>query len=85
MPTKSGSVKEEGRCTLPVSYLVLDATGSSYLLPAVLSYMSSDVEKNDGKACDGDMYLYIAIIPGTYGTAMSYALWYKKLNGDCSN
>jgi len=60
---------------------VLDGTGSSYVVPAVLSYVSSNGEKNEGEPWDGDAYLYAAIIPATYGAAMSYALWYKKING----
>jgi len=83
MPTENGSVEKEDRCASPVRNLVLDGTGSSYVVPAVLSYVSFNGEKNEGEPWDGDAYLYAAIIPGTYGTAMSYALWYKKINGDC--
>jgi len=61
----------------------LDGIGSSYVVPAVLSYVSSNSEKNEGEPWDGDAYLHAAIIPGTFGAAISYALWYKKLNGDC--
>ena len=64
--------------------LGLDGTGGNYLVPAVLSYVSSNGEKNEGEPWDGDAYWYAAIIPGMYSTAMSYALWYKKMNGDCS-
>ena len=63
---------------------MLDGAGSSYVVPAVLSYVSSNGEKNKGDPWDGDAYLYAAIIPGTYSAAMSYALWYNKMNGDCS-
>jgi len=84
MPTENSSVRKVGRCASPVRDLVLDGTGSSYVVSAVLSYVSSNGEKNDGEPWDGDVYLYAAIIPRTYGAAMSYALWYKKINGDCS-
>jgi len=84
MPTGSGAVGKEDRCALPVRNLVLDGTGSNYVVPAVLSYVSSNGEKNDGEPWDANAYLYAAIIPGTYGAAMSYTLWYKKMNGDCS-
>jgi len=84
MPTENGSVRKEDRCASPVRNLVLDRTGSSYVVLAVLSYLSSNGEKNEGEPWDGDAYLYAAIIPGTYGAAMSYALWYKKMSGDCS-
>jgi len=84
MPTENGSVGKEGRCTSPGRNLVLNGTESSYVVPAVLSYISSNAKKNEGEPWDSDTYLYAAIIPGTYGAAMSYALWYKKMNGDCS-
>jgi len=84
MPTENGSVGKEGRCASPMRDLVLDVAGTSYVVPAVLSYVSSIVEKNEGEPWDGDAYLYAVIIPRTYGAAMSYALWYKKKNGDCS-
>jgi len=84
MPTKSGSVGKEDRCASPVRDLVLDGAGSSYVIPAVPSYVSSNSEKNEGVPWDGDAYLHALIIPGTYGAAMSYALWYKKMNGDYS-
>jgi len=84
IPTENGSVGKEGRCASPVRDLVLNGTGSSYVVPAVLSYVSSNSEKNEGEPWDGDAYLYAAIIRWTYGAAMSYPLWYKKLNGDCS-
>jgi len=83
-PTESGSVGKEDRCASPVRNLVLDGAGSNHLVAAVLSYVSSTGEKNDGEPCDGDAYLYAAIIRWTYGAAMSYALWYKKMNGDCN-
>jgi len=84
MPTASGSVRKEGRYTSPLRDLVLDGTGSSYVVPAIFSYVSSNSEKNEGEPWDGDVYLYAAIIPQTYGAMMSYALWYKKMNRDCS-
>jgi len=84
MPTKIGSVGNEGGCALPVRNLVLDGTGSSYIVLAVLSYVSSNGGKNEGEPWDGDAYLYAVIIPGTYGAAMSNALGHKKMNGDCS-
>jgi len=84
IPTESGSVRTGDRCASPVRNLVLDETGSNYVVPAVLSYVSSNSEKNEGEPWDGDAYLYTMIIPGNYSAAMSYALWYKKLNRDCS-
>jgi len=84
MPTKNGLVGKEDRCGSPVRDLVLDGTGRNYVVPAVLSDVSSNGEKNEGEPWDGDAYLYAAIIPVTYGAALSYALWYKKMNGDCS-
>jgi len=75
MPTENGSVVNEDRCDSGVRNLVLDGTGSSYLVPAILSYISFNGEKNEGEPWDGDAYLYRAIIPGTYGAAMTYALW----------
>jgi len=74
MPTESGSDGKEGRCSLPMRDLVLDEIGSSYVVPAELSYVSSSTKKNKGEHCDGDMYLYAMIIPGTYSAAISYAL-----------
>jgi len=82
MPTENGSVVNEDRCASPVRNLVLDGTGGSYVVPVVLSYISSNGEKNEGEPWDGDAYLYAAIIPGTYSAAVYYALWYKKMNGD---
>jgi len=84
MPTENGAVGKEDRCASPVRNLVLDGTGRSYVIPAVLSYVSSSGEKNEGEAWDGDTYLYAGIILGTYGAAISYALWDKKMNEDCS-
>jgi len=84
MPNENGSVEKEGRCASPVRNLVLHGTGRNYVIPAVLSYVSSNGEKNESEPWDGDACLYATIIPGTYGAAMSYALWYKKMNGDCS-
>jgi len=75
---------KEDRYASPVRNMVLDGTGSSYVVPAGLSYVSSNDEKNEDEPWNGDAYLYAVIIPGTYGAAISYALWYKKMNGDCS-
>ena len=83
MPNENGSVGKVDGCASPVRNLVLDGTGNSYVVPAVLSYVSSSGEKNEGEPWDGDAYLYLTIIPRMYGAAMSYALWYRKLNGDC--
>jgi len=49
MPTESGAVGREDRCASPVRNLVLDGTGNSYVVPAVLSYVSSNGEKNEGE------------------------------------
>jgi len=49
MPTESSAVGREDRCASPVSNLVLDGTGSSYVVPAVLSHISSSGEKNEGE------------------------------------
>jgi len=49
MPTENSLVGKEGRCTSPVRDLVLDGTGSSYVVPGVLSYVSSNGVKNKGK------------------------------------
>jgi len=54
MPTENGSAGKEDRCALPVRSLVLDRTGSSYVVPAILSYVSSNGEKNEGEPWDGD-------------------------------
>jgi len=75
MPTENSSIGKEDRCTSPVRDLVLDGAGSNYVVPAVLSYVSSNGEKNEGETWNGDAYLYATIIPGTYGATMSYALW----------
>jgi len=83
MPTDRGSVGKDDRCPSPVRNLVLHGTGSSYVVPAVLSYDSSNSENNEIKPWDSVIYLYPVIIPGTYSTVMSYALWYKKMSGDC--
>jgi len=83
MPTENSSVGKEDRCASHVRNLVLDGTGSRYVVPAVLSDISSNGEQNEGEPWDGDAYLYAAIISGTYAV-MSYALWYKKMNGDFS-
>ena len=44
---------------------MLEGTGSSYIVPAVLSSLSSNGEKNDGEPWDGHAYLYAAILPET--------------------
>jgi len=49
IPTESISVGKEDRCASPVRDLVLDAAGSSYVVPPVLSYISSNGEKNEGE------------------------------------
>ena len=49
MLTESGLVGKEDICASPVRNLVLDRTGSSYLVPTVLSYVSSKCEKNQGR------------------------------------
>jgi len=49
IPIENGSVVKEDRCASPVRNLVLDGTGSSYIVPAVLSYVSSNGEKNKGE------------------------------------
>ena len=82
--TESGPVGKEGRCALSVRNLVLDGTGTRYVVPAVLSYFSSNSEKKEGELWDGDVYFHVAIIPGAYGAVMSCALWYKKKKVDCS-
>jgi len=84
MPIESSSVEKEGKCGSPVRTLVLNGTGSSYVVPTVLWYFSSNSEKNEGEPWNGDMYLYAAIIPRMYIAVMSYDLWPKKLNGDYS-
>ena len=83
MPAENGLVGKEDRYASPVRNLVLDGGGSRYIVPAVLSYISSNNEKNECEPWDGDAYLYTTIIPGKYGAAMSYALTYKKINVDC--
>jgi len=49
MLTAGSSVRKEGRCPLPVIDLVLDVIGSSYVVPAALSYISSNGGKHKGK------------------------------------
>jgi len=49
MPTENGSVGKEVRYASPVRNLVLEAKGSSYIVPAVLSCNSSNGEKNDSE------------------------------------
>jgi len=49
MPTENSSVGKEDRCASPVRDLLLDGTGRNYIVPAVLSYVSSSSEKNDGE------------------------------------
>jgi len=36
---------------------VLNGTGSNYVVPALLSYVSSNGGKNEGEPWDGDVYL----------------------------
>jgi len=84
MPTENSSVGKEDKCAWLVRNLVLDGTGSNYGVPAVLAYVSSNSQKNKGEPWDGDPYLYAAIIPEMYDAELSYTLWYKKMNGDCS-
>jgi len=83
-PTKDGLVGKKDRCASPMRNLVLDRTGSSYVEPAVLSYVSFNGKKNKAEPWDSDAYSYAAIIPGIYSATMSYALWYTKMNRDCS-
>jgi len=65
---------EGRRCPRPVRNLVLDGIGSNYVVPAVLSYIPSNGEREEGEPWDGDAYIYTTIIPGMYGAAISYAL-----------
>ena len=74
MLTENGSVVIKDRYASPVRNLVLDGTGSSYVVPTVLLYVSSNGEKNESEPWDGDAYLHAAIISGTCSAAMSYAL-----------
>lgn len=62
---------------------MLDGTGSTYIVPAILSYASSKGEKNDNQIWDSDKYFYTAIILGIFGAVISYALKIKKINEDC--
>jgi len=73
MSTESGSVRKEDRCGSPVRNLVLDRTGSSYVVTVVFSYISSNSEKNVGEPWDAEAYLYATIISGTYCSSMTYA------------
>jgi len=73
IPTGSSAVGREDRCASPIRNRVLCGTGSNYVVPTVLLYVSSSGEKNEGEPWDSDAYLYAAIISGTYGAAMSYA------------
>jgi len=84
MATVSASVGKENRCASPVRNLVFNGIESSYVVPAVLSYVSPNGEKNKGEHWDCDVKLHTAIIPGTYVTVMCYPLWYKEMNRDCS-
>jgi len=84
MPTEGVSARKEDRSASPVMNLVLDGTGSNCIVPTYLSYVSSNSEKNEGEPWYRDTYLHVVIIPGTYSAVMSYALWYKKMNSDCS-
>jgi len=49
MSTENGSVGKEDRYASPVRDLVLDGTGSNYVVPAIVSYVSSNGEKNEGE------------------------------------
>jgi len=49
MLTESGSVGKEDICASPVRNLVLDGTESSYVVPTILSHLSSNGDKNEGK------------------------------------
>jgi len=80
--TESGSIRKEGRYASPVRNLVLDGTGSSYVVPVIRSYASSKGEKNKAEPLNADMYLYAAIISRRYGAVMFYDLCYQKMNGD---
>jgi len=84
MTTQNGSLGKQDACASTVRNMVLDGAGNSYVVPAILSYVTSNGEKNESEPWDSDMYLYATIIPRMCGTAMSYALWYKKMNGHCS-
>jgi len=44
MSTESGTVGKEVRCASSLRDLVLDGRGSSYVVPFVLSYVSSNGE-----------------------------------------
>jgi len=46
VPIENGSVGKEGKCASPVRNLVLDRIRSNNVVPAVLSYISSEGEKN---------------------------------------
>jgi len=63
MPTESGLAGKKGRCASPIRNLMLDKTGSNYIVPAVLLYIISIDEKNKGKLYDSDVYLHPIIIP----------------------
>jgi len=54
MPTNSSSVGKESGCDWPARDLVLDRTGSSCIVPAVLTYVSSNGEKNESEPWEGD-------------------------------
>jgi len=84
MPAKAGLDGLGGRCSSPVRDLVLDGMESSYIVSAVLSCVSSAGEKVESEPWNGDMYVYVAVIAGMFSTVISYAFWYKKLNGDRS-
>jgi len=74
LPTENGLVGKENRRASPVMNLVLDGKGIKYVVPAVLSYVSSNSEKNDGELWISNAYLYATIIPAMYCATMSYAL-----------
>jgi len=77
-------VGKEDRCASPVRNLVWDRKRSNHLFPALLSYLSSNGENNEGEQWDCDLYLYAVNTPGTNSAAMAYTLWYNKMNSDCS-
>jgi len=57
MLTESSLVGKEDRYASPMRNLVLDRRGSNYVVPAVLSYISSNRKKNEGERWNGDPYL----------------------------
>jgi len=61
MPTENGSVGKEDRCVSTLRDLMLDETGSNYVVVAILSYVSSNCEKNEAEPSNGDEYLNAAV------------------------